>query len=298
MNRKIYISALLLFFLCPITCMVSCMREKYIPEETMSDIYYEMYITDQLIRKDRKKKKESDTLLVYEPIFERFGYTSEDYRNSVNHYLLKPEKFEKIFRKTQAKLELRKKQLEDIIAQEEERLISWNIADSITYYTDESIQSSGYFRAIRMLIFTPDTVKRLPDSPIYDSLYTDTVSVPKPTIFTMFSDSVYLSDYHFRFYTNIGIVIPLPIIEPMEEPESTASQEEKKDGKKENILNSVVNRQRQLKFRANGGKDEFLDSETNANSRKKINELNNVIITPKGIDKRNKEDKDSTKRKR
>lgn len=297
MNRKIYISALLLFFLCPLTCTISCMRAKYIPEETMSDIYYEMYITDQLIRKDRKKKKESDTLLVYEPIFERFGYTSEDYRNSVNHYLLKPEKFEKIFRKTQAKLELRKKQLEDIIAQEEERLISWNIADSITYYTDESIQSSGYFRAIRMLIFTPDTVKRLPDSPIYDSLYTDTVSVPKPTIFTMFSDSVYISDFHFRFYTNIGIVIPLPIIEPMEEPESTVA-DDKNEEKKENILNTVVNRQRRLQFRANGGKDEFLDNDPDTRARKKVNELNNVIITPKGIDKRNKEDKDSTKRKR
>lgn len=263
----------------------------------MSDIYYEMYITDQLIRKDRKKKKESDTLLVYEPIFERFGYTSEDYRNSVNHYLLKPEKFEKIFRKTQSKLELRKKQLEDIIAQEEERLISWNIADSITYYTDESIQSSGYFRAIRMLLFTPDTVKRLPDSPIYDSLYTDTVSVPKPTIFTMFSDSVYISDFHFRFYTNIGIVIPLPIIEPMEEPESTVA-DDKNEEKKENILNTVVNRQRRLQFRANGGKDEFLDNDPDTRARKKVNELNNVIITPKGIDKRNKEDKDSTKRKR
>ena len=297
MNRKIYISALLLFFLCPLTCTISCMRAKYIPEETMSDIYYEMYITDQLIRKDRKKKKESDTLLVYEPIFERFGYTSDDYRKSVNHYLLEPEKFEKIFRKTQAKLELRKKQLEDIIAQEEERLISWNIADSITYYTDESIQSSGYFRAIRMLLFTPDTVKRLPDSPIYDSLYTDTVSVPKPTIFTMFSDSVYLSDYHFRFYTNIGIVIPLPIIEPMEEPESTVA-DDKNEEKKENILNTVVNRQRRLQFRANGGKDEFLDNDPDTRARKKVNELNNVIITPKGIDKRNKEDKDSTKRKR
>lgn len=297
MNRKIYISALLLFFLCPVTCMVSCMREKYIPEETMSDIYYEMYITDQLIRKDRKKKKESDTLLVYEPIFERFGYTSEDYRNSVNHYLLKPEKFEKIFRKTQAKLELRKKQLEDIIAQEEERLISWNIADSITYYTDESIQSSGYFRAIRMLLFSPDTVKRLPSSPIFDSLYNDTVSVPRPTIFTMFSDSVYISDFHFRFYTNIGIVIPLPIIEPMEEPESTVA-DDKNEEKKENILNTVVNRQRRLQFRANGGKDEFLDNDPDTRARKKVNELNNVIITPKGIDKRNKEDKDSTKRKR
>lgn len=297
MNRKIYISALLLFFLCPVTCMVSCMREKYIPEETMSDIYYEMYITDQLIRKDRKKKKESDTLLVYEPIFERFGYTSDDYRKSVNHYLLEPEKFEKIFRKTQAKLELRKKQLEDIIAQEEERLISWNIADSITYYTDESIQSSGYFRAIRMLLFSPDTVKRLPSSPIFDSLYNDTVSVPKPTIFTMFSDSVYISDFHFRFYTNIGIVIPLPIIEPMEEPESTVA-DDKNEEKKENILNTVVNRQRRLQFRANGGKDEFLDNDPDTRARKKVNELNNVIITPKGIDKRNKEDKDSTKRKR
>lgn len=297
MNRKIYISALLLFFLCPLTCTVSCKREKYIPEETMSDIYYEMYITDQLIRKDRKKKKASDTLLVYVPIFERFGYTSEDYRNSVNHYLLKPEKFEKIFRKTQAKLELRKKQLEDIIAQEEERLISWNIADSITFYTDESIQSSGYYRAIRMLLFSPDTVKRLPDSPIYDSLYSDTVSVAKPTIFTMFSDSVYISDYHFKFYTNTGIIIPLPIIEPIELPESTVP-EEKKEDKKEVILNSAINRHRGLQFRVNGGKDEVLNNDPDNSSIKKINELNSVIITPKGIDKRHKEEKDSTNRKR
>ena len=43
-------------------------------------------------------------MLFYDPIFESYGYTFEDYDASVRHYLKDPEKFAKMLRKVTDKL--------------------------------------------------------------------------------------------------------------------------------------------------------------------------------------------------
>ena len=51
----------------------SCRNRDLIPEDVMARIYYDMYMTDQGIKGNRHFDRLSDTLKVYEPIFNRYG---------------------------------------------------------------------------------------------------------------------------------------------------------------------------------------------------------------------------------
>ena len=78
----------------------SCKRgdEKIIPRKDMAKIYAEMLVVDQWVQLDQAVRKTMDTTLVYEPILEKYGYDSDDYRNSVYKYLDDPERFSRILR--------------------------------------------------------------------------------------------------------------------------------------------------------------------------------------------------------
>ena len=65
----------------------SCRDSRVIDEEDMSKIYAEMLMTDQWINSTPDVRRIADTSLVYEPILRKYGYTSEDYRYSINYYL-------------------------------------------------------------------------------------------------------------------------------------------------------------------------------------------------------------------
>lgn len=168
----------------------------------MADIYYDIYITDQLIKGERSFKRMSDTSLVYEPIFNRYGYTTADYNASVQHYLERPDKFSKLLKEVQNRLEVRKVHLERELAEEQKRMFRWAFADSLEAYTADSIQSSGYYRTLRMIFFKPDTL--VPSSPLPDTAFMERPQ----NIFTIFSDSLYRADENFRFYTTLGISLP------------------------------------------------------------------------------------------
>lgn len=71
-------------------------RRKVIPPGVLSDIYFDMFLAEQWINDDYNLRRAADTTLVYEPIFNRYGYTTADYDNSVTYYLARPETFTKI----------------------------------------------------------------------------------------------------------------------------------------------------------------------------------------------------------
>lgn len=102
------------FLLC-----VSCGRdgEKVIPRAKLSRIYAEMLLTDQWILTTPNVRTIADTSLVYEPILEKYGYDSDDYRKSVDVYMDDPERYAKIFRETSELLDIR---LEELKARKKE----------------------------------------------------------------------------------------------------------------------------------------------------------------------------------
>lgn len=81
---------------------VSCDRkeDKVIPRSKLAEIYAEMMLVDQWIMNNPGNRHIADTSLVYEPVLERYGYTSADYRKSVDVYMNDPERFSRILRTT------------------------------------------------------------------------------------------------------------------------------------------------------------------------------------------------------
>ena len=99
---------ILVFVLLALT-VLSCGKARVIPRGKLVDIYAEMFLTDQWLRDNQDVKKTADTLLVYEPIFNRYGYTTDDYLKTVEHYMREPDKYAKILKNTAKKLEKKEK---------------------------------------------------------------------------------------------------------------------------------------------------------------------------------------------
>ena len=82
---------------------VSCGRkeDKVIPRSKLAESNAEMMLVDQSIMNNPGNRHIADTSLVYEPVLERYGYTSADYRKSVDVYMNYPEGFSRILRTTE-----------------------------------------------------------------------------------------------------------------------------------------------------------------------------------------------------
>jgi len=113
-----------------LTCLISCSnRAKVIPLKKLQKIYREMFFTDEWIKSSASLREKSDSMVVYEPIFNKYGYTTEDYLKSIDHYLKDPKKYEKSIKDLKTSLEkeltdlnselLRDKELKDKILEYE-----------------------------------------------------------------------------------------------------------------------------------------------------------------------------------
>lgn len=93
--------------------LVSCNRRgRIIPREKMADIYADMLLADQWLVDHPEARKTADTTFFYEPIFEKYGYSSRDYDASLNHYLKNPDKFATLIIDARKSLEREQKRLE------------------------------------------------------------------------------------------------------------------------------------------------------------------------------------------
>jgi len=111
--RPLYIALVLLLF------AVSCKGPKLIPRKELTQIVGEMLVRDQQIRGNRTLRHMGDTTYVYEGIFEKYGYTTDDYLYSIEHYLRDPERFSRVFRDVAANMEKEKARVEkEIVARD------------------------------------------------------------------------------------------------------------------------------------------------------------------------------------
>ena len=87
-------------------CLCSCSREgRVIPRNKLAHIYADMFLADSwLSSASYESRNRADTMAFYEPIFEKYGYTVEDYWVSVSHYLQDPDRFSRILNKSNALL--------------------------------------------------------------------------------------------------------------------------------------------------------------------------------------------------
>ena len=83
----------------------ACQGPRVIPKDTLTDIYTDMFLADQMVRDENVPRVRMDTLLLYEAVFRKYGYDTDDYLHSVRHYLKDPERFGKVFENVAKRLE-------------------------------------------------------------------------------------------------------------------------------------------------------------------------------------------------
>lgn len=233
---------ILLTLLTAALVLASCRPRGVIPKDDMARIYYDMYMTDEAVKSDRIFRRMSDTLRVYEPVFNKYGYSFEDYIRSVDYYLQELEEFQEIFEETKLMLEKREARLKAILEAEGKRQAKWSIPDSLEIITADGISSGPFYKALRMMFFQADTA--VPSSPQPDSAFMERPQIP----FLIFSDSAVRSDIDFAFYRTPGFMEELRIREQeriealkkeKEEKEKDAEDAEK-NGRTKNKASSLV----------------------------------------------------------
>lgn len=114
----------------------SCNKTNIIPRGKMAHIYAEMLVVDQWLLEHTRYRSQADTSLVYEPIFESYGYTTEDYRASVEYYMNDPERYSRILRSTSEILEGKIEELKQLKAKEDKvkALVPYRINPDRLYF--------------------------------------------------------------------------------------------------------------------------------------------------------------------
>lgn len=156
-------------------------------------------MTDEALKDDFNLRKKADSLMVYAPVFGKYGYSVDDYQQSVDIYMQRPDKFLKIFEDTRKMLEKRMAELKKQAETEGKWSGHWDIVDSLELFTMDGVRTSPLYRHMRAMFFRPDSL--VTDSPAPDSSLFRRPS----SAFFLFSDSAYRSDYRFEFYLTKGI---------------------------------------------------------------------------------------------
>lgn len=138
--------------------LLSCRRDGIIPEGTMADIYRDIYVADLYLSTHQVPKKQADTTLVYEAIFKRYGYTSDDYIRSTEHYLREPGKFAKALRPALAELKKRETELEKEVARLKNLRFRWELLDTLPRLASPELSGNGYYRYVYQIFYRPDTL--------------------------------------------------------------------------------------------------------------------------------------------
>ena len=87
----------LLHIVLVLAAAVACRGPRVIPKDTLTDIFTEMFLADRKVQDLDIPRPQMDSLLLYEAIFEKYGYDTDDYMYSLRHYLRDPERFTKVF---------------------------------------------------------------------------------------------------------------------------------------------------------------------------------------------------------
>ena len=164
-----------------------CSRHKIIPKKEMVDIYAEMFLADQWVMASRQRERAADTTMLYEPIFKRHGYTTADFRESVDYYLKDPERYTRLLKKTSAKLKARaeslKKQVDAMQDYKEMRRKFEQSFERYDPYYDQWLNDTLKLRDDERLIDHLDSLIRTAlDPPVYfEPALPDTSSVKEPS---------------------------------------------------------------------------------------------------------------------
>lgn len=112
-----------------VLAVAACQGPRIIPKGTLTDIYTDMFLADQMVRAENLQRPQMDSLLLYEAVFEKYGYDTDDYLHTVRYYLRDPERFSKVFEAVTKRLEGEVEALNKLI-DEQSRISSYQAVTS------------------------------------------------------------------------------------------------------------------------------------------------------------------------
>ena len=186
---------------------LACSGDKVsvIPRGKLAKIYAEMLVMDQWTQSEPVLRAQADTSLVYEPIFEKYGYDTEDYIHSVGHYMKDPERYSRILRSTTDMLDERILELNSLKrilqrqAEIESFVTDFNVGEFYPYLSEEP-----YVHYYDSLTVEPDSFSFYRIVPIEraDTLYdllrmiicVDTTAIDTVAVETLVEDKIAVKD--------------------------------------------------------------------------------------------------------
>ena len=90
-----------------------------ISQEKLPQIIAEMYLADKYMGQDMDRSSVSsiDSIRIYEAVFNKYGYTSEDYKRTIDKYISRPNKLKIYFENAKSILEEQKNSIKPRVAE-------------------------------------------------------------------------------------------------------------------------------------------------------------------------------------
>ena len=133
--------------------LLSCCKkdDSIIPKKHYAIILSEMYLADQYLEMNEKLRAKTDTLLLYEGIFNKYGFTYDDFRESTRYYLQDGDAMYKLHTKAKQLLIDAKDEVRRLIAIEEGKRIYWWALDSLGKHKVNDLWKVPYLRNVKWL---------------------------------------------------------------------------------------------------------------------------------------------------
>ena len=121
---------------------------KTIPQSKLPEIIAEIYLADKYVGTIRHSSYSIhlDSLKIYEPVFNKYGYTGEDYKRSIEKYISRPKKLKIYYEEAKSILEKRK---EDIQPQVKEQQQKDSIINIYTFALGNNNLRNNYYKKVQ-----------------------------------------------------------------------------------------------------------------------------------------------------
>lgn len=157
--------------------LLSSCNQGLIPRGKLSKIISDIYLSDKYLSSNQEKLTIADSAMLYEPILNSYGYTSEDFIKTIAYYVERPAKLKTVYLKAQESLQ-EELDIVNIQLTQEGKADSLRMAIIRELSTDNknNIEPDSRIRSLRWIIFpqieeipvriTPDTSAINFDAPV------------------------------------------------------------------------------------------------------------------------------------
>jgi hypothetical protein len=157
--------------------ILSSCNQGLIPRGKLSKIISDIYLSDKYISSNQDMITIADSAMLYEPILNSYGYTSEDFLRTIAYYVERPAKLKTVYLKAQESLQ-EELDIVNIQLTKEGRADSlmMSIIRELSIDNKNKIEPDSRIRSLRWIIFpqieeipvwiTPDTSAINFDAPV------------------------------------------------------------------------------------------------------------------------------------